>query len=331
MASCAALRVGRRPRLTSSESSRRRVSGPPRSDGWDRAIRRARGRPHRPVRGRLPGRRPPTPGAGSPTAYHSWDHYRSRQRRGVALLPIRDINPTRARPVLTWGLIAACVIVYFAVQPAAGSNEEVEFLYRQAAIACELTTGSPLDRGEILEQVCRDEPGRPVFPEKNVWLAVGVSMFLHGGILHLLFNMWSLWIFGNNVEEAFGPLFYLLLYAASGVAATAGFVWANPQTTVPLVGASGAIAGIMGAYLVLFPRHLVLTLILFRIVAIPAVFFLGLWFLSQFLLVGESNGIAWEAHVAGFLFGMLVTLPFRRRLLSNALAPEAPARAARTT
>lgn len=247
------------------------------------------------------------------------------------MLPIRDINPTRARPVLTWGLIAACVIVYFAVQPAAGSNEEVEFLYRQAAIACELTTGSPLDRGEILEQVCRDEPGRPVFPEKNVWLAVGVSMFLHGGILHLLFNMWSLWIFGNNVEEAFGPLLYLLLYAASGVAATAGFVWANPQTTVPLVGASGAIAGIMGAYLVLFPRHLVLTLILFRIVAIPAVFFLGLWFLSQFLLVGESNGIAWEAHVAGFLFGMLVTLPFRRRLLSNALAPEAPARAARTT
>jgi membrane associated rhomboid family serine protease len=244
------------------------------------------------------------------------------------LLPIRDINPTRARPFLTWGLIGACVLVYFAVQPPSGSNEEAEFLYERAAIACELTTGDPLDRAEILEGFCDDEPSRPVFPTKNVWLSVGMLMFLHGGLLHLLFNMWSLWIFGNNVEEAFGGPGYLLLYAASGVAATAGFVWANPETTVPLVGASGAIAGIMGAYLVLFPRHLVLTLIIFRIVAIPALFFLGLWFLSQFLLVGEGNGIAWEAHVAGFLFGMLVAFPFRRRLLGNAMEPN-PRSAAR--
>ena len=246
------------------------------------------------------------------------------------MLPIRDVNPTRAHPLITWAIIAACVLVFFAVQPESGSRAEVEFLYERAAIACEIKTGDPLDLAEIQDDFCRDQPSKPFFAQKNVWLAVGVSMFLHGGIAHLLFNMWSLWIFGNNVEEAFGPLGYLLLYGASGVVATAGFVWANPDTTVPLVGASGAIAGVMGAYLVLFPRHLVLTLIIFRIVAIPAVFFLGIWFVSQFVLVDETAGIAWEAHVAGFLFGMAVALPLRRRLRANTMNPEPVASPAST-
>lgn len=237
------------------------------------------------------------------------------------MLPIRDVNPTRARPFITWAIIIGCAIVFFALQPPSGSQEEVGFLYEHAAIACELTTGHPLDLEEINTETCSDQPSTPYFAGKNVWLAAGLSMFLHGGIAHLVFNMWSLWIFGNNVEEAFGPVPYLLFYAASGVAATAGFVWGNPESTIPLVGASGAIAGVMGAYLVLFPRHLVLTLVLIRIVAIPAVFFLGIWFLSQFLLVDAASGIAWEAHVAGFLFGVLVTLPLRRRLLANTLNP----------
>jgi membrane associated rhomboid family serine protease len=244
------------------------------------------------------------------------------------LLPIRDVNPTRIRPVVNWSIILGCVIVFFALQPPTGTQEEARFLYEHAAIACELTTGHPLDLHEINTETCQDEPSTPYFAGKNVWLAVGVSMFLHGGIAHLLFNMWSLWIFGNNVEEAFGPFAYLLLYIASGIAATAGFVWANPDTTVPLIGASGAIAGVMGAYLVLFPRHLVLTLIVLWIVAIPAVFFLGLWFLSQFLLADATSGVAWQAHVAGFLFGMLVALPLRRRLLANTLNPEPVARSA---
>jgi membrane associated rhomboid family serine protease len=238
------------------------------------------------------------------------------------LLPIRDVNPTRARPIVTWAVIIACVVVYFGFQPAGGGREEAEFLYERAAIACELTTGQALDLEEINGQVCRDEPSHPYFAEKNIWLAAGVSMFLHGGIAHLLFNMWSLWIFGNNVEEAFGPFAYLLFYLASGVAATAGFVLSSPDTTVPLVGASGAIAGVMGAYLVLFPRHLVLTLVIIRIVAIPAVFFLGIWFLSQFFLVDAS--VAWQAHVAGFVFGALVALILRRRLLANAMNPAPP-------
>lgn len=238
------------------------------------------------------------------------------------MLPIRDVNPTRARPLATWAIIAACALIYFGWQPPSGTQAEQKFLYQRAAIACELTTGAPLDANEISNGVCHDGPSDPVFPDKNIWLAAGLSMFLHGGLLHLVFNMWFLWIFGNNVEEAYGTIGYVLFYLASGIAATAGFVFTNPDTTVPLVGASGAIAGVMGAYVVLFPRHLVLTLVIIRIVAIPAVFFLGFWFISQFLLADAS--VAWQAHVAGFLFGVLVTLPLRRRLLANTLNPLPP-------
>ena len=235
------------------------------------------------------------------------------------MLPIRDVNPTRMRPLFTWALIAANVAIFFFIQPY-DADESIEFTYRNAAIACELTTGEPLEPREI-DGPCFDEQvERSIFPDKNVWVSAFVSMFLHGGLAHLGFNMWSLWIFGNNVEEAFGRTFYLLLYVASGLAATAGFVLANPDLTVPLVGASGAIAGVMGAYLVLFPRHLVMTLVFFRIVAIPSIAFLGIWFASQFLLSSDAGEIAWEAHVAGFLFGALVTLPLRSRLLTNTLA-----------
>jgi membrane associated rhomboid family serine protease len=250
------------------------------------------------------------------------------------LFPLRDINPTRIRPVVTWALILANVAVYFLLQPPAGEagsddlpgvrfeSRADEFAFRNAAIACELTTRSPLDASEILDGECVDSPtlAPVVFPDKNIWLSVGVSMFLHGSIAHILFNMWSLWIFGNNVEEAFGHVGYLLFYLAAGVAATLGFVLFNPELTIPLVGASGAIAGVMGAYLVLFPSHRILTIVIVFVTAVPAVVFLGFWFFSQFLIAGAQSGVAWEAHVAGFLVGVVVALPLRGRLLSNTLA-----------
>lgn len=163
------------------------------------------------------------------------------------MIPIRDINPTSITPVFTIALIAAATIVFAFVQPQ-DDREAVDFLYERAAIACELTTGEPLELPEITQEECVDgATGAPVpFPDKNVWAAALVSMFLHGGWLHLIFNMWALWVFGNNVEEAFGRLGYVLLYGIGGVVATAGFVVINPDATVPLVGASGAIAAIMG-------------------------------------------------------------------------------------
>jgi membrane associated rhomboid family serine protease len=235
--------------------------------------------------------------------------------RAAPLIPLRDINPTATSPVFTVALIAISIGVFFFVQPQ-DEIEAEEFAYENAAIACELTTGDPLDRFERTDEVCVDEPaGDEVFPQKNVFAAVLYSMFLHGSIAHLLGNMWFLWVFGNNIEEAFGRVGYLLLYLVAGLVATAGFVLNNQDSTIPLVGASGAIAGVMGAYLVLFPIHRVLTIVFFVVTAIPAVAFLGLWFLAQFALVGAESGIAWEAHVFGFLVGLIVALPLRPLLL----------------
>ena len=233
------------------------------------------------------------------------------------MIPIRDINPSLRRPVVTFLLVAASVAVYFGLQPV-DEAEQIEFAYRQAAIACEQATGAPLSLTEIIDQVCNERGEAPLYPDKSLSLSVIVSMFLHGGLAHLLANMWSLYLFGNNVEDAYGRPGYVILYLVSGVVATLGFVVANPDTTVPLVGASGAIAGVMGAYLVLFPRARVVSvfpLLFFIPFAIPAGWFLLFWFVGQFAFTAMETGVAWEAHVTGFVFGMLVTMIGRRPLL----------------
>ena len=229
------------------------------------------------------------------------------------MLPIRDVNPTRITPWVTLLIIAAGGLVFFLLQQHDSTEEEVEFLYRRAAVSCEILSNEPLSAREINTAVCDPGSGRPVFPEKQPILAILTSMFLHGGVTHLLFNMWSLWIFGNNVEEAFGHLRFLILYLTGGVAATFTFVALNPDSTVPLVGASGAIAAALGAYAVLFPGHRVLTLVGWFLLPIPASLFLAIWFFAQFGLGG--TGVAWEAHVGGFVFGLIVALVLRRSLL----------------
>ncbi len=229
------------------------------------------------------------------------------------MFPIRDLNPTRIRPIVTVALIAANIAVFFFWQPSGTGREATEFAYENAAIACELTTREPLSLDEINTDVCRNDGAAGFFPDKNVYLAGLLSMFLHGGIFHLLSNMWFLWIFGNNVEEAFGSVPYLAFYVVTGIAATAAFVIFNPASTSPLVGASGAIAGVLGAYLVLFPTHRVLSWFFFIYVPIPALFFLGIWFFSQFGVQDEA--VAWHAHVGGFAAGILITMPLRQSLL----------------
>lgn len=235
------------------------------------------------------------------------------------MLPIRDVNPTRITPWVTLLLIAASTVVFFVFQNQETGDEQAEFLYRRAAISCEIRTGQPLTTFEINNATCEAGRDQPVFPEKQPWVAILASMFLHGGIGHLLFNMWSLWIFGNNVEEAFGHLRYLLLYLVGGVVATLAFVAVNPDSTVPLVGASGAIAAALGAYAVLFPAHRILTLLGWFLIPLPAIIFLAFWFFAQFGLGGTNT--AWEAHVGGFLFGLVVALVFRRSLLRRVAVP----------
>lgn len=232
------------------------------------------------------------------------------------MIPIRDANPSLTRPVITWLIIAAAAYVFLAVQPNT-ENRFGEFLFEYAAIPCELTTLSPLDAADL--QDCRsDDVGEPFFPEKNLLASTLISMFLHANLVHLLGNLWSLWIFGNNVEDAYGSGGYLLLYVMSGLAATAAFVLTNPGEVTPLVGASGAISGVMGAYLVLFPRARVVSvfpIFFFIPVALPAAFFLILWFAGQFALIGGATGIAWQAHVGGFVFGVAVSFLLRGPLL----------------
>ncbi len=229
------------------------------------------------------------------------------------MFPLKDVNPTRITPFVTFGFIVANLLVFFVIQSQQTPAEREEFLYRRAAIGCEITTLQPLSAEEILTGRCLSGSEEPVFPEKIPFCSVLTSMFRHGGIPHVVINMWFLWIFGNNVEEAFGRLRYILMYIAGGVGATLTFVAANPDSTIPLVGASGAIAAVLGSYAVLFPGHRVLSLLGWFIVPVPAAVFLGVWFVLQFGLGGTN--VAWEAHTGGFAFGFALTLLFRRRLL----------------
>lgn len=244
------------------------------------------------------------------------------------MIPIRDVNPTVIRPVLTLAIIAVNIFVFFAVQPHDDPAEEQEFTYEYAAIPCEITTNESLSSDEIRRDVCIDGD-REFFADKVIAFSVIASMFFHGDLLHIGFNLWSLWIFGNNVEEAFGRGGYLAMYFAGGVAATLGYAFLNPDSTIPLVGASGAIAAVMGAYLVLFPTHRILTLFGFFFIPVPAALFIGFWFIGQFGIDPASN-VAWEAHVAGMIFGALLALILRNQLLGRVRAyqtsrwPDAP-------
>jgi membrane associated rhomboid family serine protease len=242
------------------------------------------------------------------------------------LLPLVDHNPTRRPAIVTMLLIGACVAVYFFVQnpdlqtaalgPRTNTEKihQVEFTYQQAAIPCEVFTGQPLTATEVQTGQChRNDTEAPVFPQKNPWLAIFVSMFLHGSLLHLGGNMLFLWVFGNNIEDVEGHVKYLAFYLVAGVLATLTHVVLQPSSTTPLVGASGAIAGVMGAYLVLFPRVRIKSLIFLLFVwvrDIEARWLLGFWFVSQFF-VNPNSGVAWAAHVGGFVFGVLVGLVLR--------------------
>lgn len=232
------------------------------------------------------------------------------------MIPIRDVNPTRVRPLVTLALIAINLFVFLVVQPRDTSGQE--FVVAQAAIPCEITSGDPLSPADIDAGTCVNNDDEAFFPAKSVSFSVLASMFLHGDLLHIGFNLWSLWIFGNNIEEAFGRVRYLAMYLISGLAATLGYVVLNPESIVPLVGASGAIAGVIGAYLVLFPRHQITAYVppIF-VIPLPATFFILFWFAGQFF-IGSESAVAWQAHVAGFLVGFGITFlmrsPLRARL-----------------
>lgn len=246
------------------------------------------------------------------------------------MLPLRDLNPTRRVPLVTILIVAVNVAIFVLVQPAAfralvptteQNRVEASFLYEHALVPCELTHGEALTPS--LEATCSGTrvgpPGTALFPHKNVVFSVLASMFLHANWLHLLGNLWFLWIFGDNVEDRLGRFRYLAFYLAGGVVAALGQVAASPNSLVPTIGASGAIAAVLGAYLVLFPRTKVVAIILplfFLPFVVNARLLLAVWFVLQFF-TNPASGVAWIAHVTGFVFGALAITLTRR-------APRAP-------
>jgi membrane associated rhomboid family serine protease len=264
------------------------------------------------------------------------------------VIPIRDINPTTRTAWLTLAIVAANVAIFVLWEPTfAGQARQQEFFFCNAQIAYETTNQTTLADGGADARRAIEESfgvgeseaaGLQSFlgqrcPDKSWLWSVFVSMFLHGGWLHLAGNMLFLWIFGNNVEDRLGRLAFIALYVLGGLAATGLQISFDPSAAVPNVGASGAIASILGSYLVLFPRARIHTLVIFVFISsveLPAAFVLIAWFVLQlFSGVGQmgqlSGGVAYWAHVGGFAFGLAVTwLFFRGRGRRGALSRPLP-------
>lgn len=216
------------------------------------------------------------------------------------MIPLKDDNPTYTFPYVTLSIIAVNVFVFF-LEVMGGPDHMELFIFRSAAIPYEIT------------HLVDISPLNFVSPPWTLFTA----MFVHGGLFHLASNMLYLWIFGDNIEDRLGHFKFLIFYLSTGVAASLTHIFMDPHSTVPMVGASGAIAGVLGAYFLLFPMAHVHTLIIFfffiQVVRLPALFFLGLWFFMQVMSSTQGGGIAWFAHIGGFLAGIFAILIIKPR------------------
>jgi len=227
------------------------------------------------------------------------------------MIPLRDTIRSRTFPIVTYFLIGLNVFVFL------------------------VENSLPIHKLDSLVVMYGIVPARLIHSPFTGFYTLFTSMFLHGGWTHLIGNMWALYLFGDNVEDVMGHLRFLIFYILAGVVAGLVHILFNPLSTVPTIGASGAIAGVMGAYFILFPRSTIITLVpLFFLplfIEIPAVVFIGFWFLSQFfngtlslVTPGVLGGVAWWAHVGGFAFGLLFHKLFtgrRRKIYPDEIFP----------
>jgi membrane associated rhomboid family serine protease len=247
------------------------------------------------------------------------------------VFPVKDDIPTRRFPVLTVAIIAICCAVYFLFEHglwdlgATGNERVLEY----GAIPYEITHPGKECAEAAGQLVCEGQPGvSGTAPEQAPWwVTIFTSMFMHGSLLHLAGNMLFLWIFGNNIEDSMDEFRFVLFYLAGGVIAVAAQVLVDPNAAVPTVGASGAIAAVLGGYAVLYPRARVITvvfiIIFFTIIELPALLVLGFWILIQLFLgandlgsqaAGGSGGVAYFAHIGGFVFGLIAIRLFANRV-----------------
>jgi len=223
------------------------------------------------------------------------------------IFPIRDENPQIEAPYVTYGLIALNVIAWLALQGVGIEPQLTQSVCTFGLIPADLT-GSDFSSTRVGCSI----DGQPD------WYTLVTAMFMHGSWMHLIGNMWFLWIFGNNVEDAMGPVRFTIFYLLSGFAAAFAQVIADTGSVIPMVGASGAIGGVMGAYIILYPRvHVhMFVLIIFRSFAVPAFLMLGYWIVVQLMggyssLGSTGGGVAFWAHIGGFIAGMVLVFVFK--------------------
>lgn len=218
-----------------------------------------------------------------------------------AVIPLRDVNPTEKFPFFTVALIVTCTLVF--IREISLPPSELDALIKHYGLVPSVFLNSSL-------------------PFVDRLIPVFTSMFLHGGFTHLIGNMLFLWIFGNNIEDRLGHFRFLIFYFLCGIAAAFAQVAASATSNAPMIGASGAIAGILGAYLILFPGARIITLVIFfyfiTIQEIPAFILIGIWFLLQFMnslgsLAGVQTGVAYFAHIGGFIAGIILIYIFPKR------------------
>ncbi len=215
------------------------------------------------------------------------------------MIPLKDDNPTSGKPIVTYFIIGLCVLI-FLIQLSSQSYRTGQLFYSYGLIPSVLMGHNqlPIDLYVI--------PG---------WLTIFTSMFMHGGFMHLAGNMLYMWIFADNIEDNLGPKRFLIFYLLAGIGAGMTQVLMDTHSQVPMVGASGAIGGVLGAYLINHPKAKVLVLIPFgfftQLIKIKALYVLGFWFILQF--ISSGGGVAYAAHIGGFISGMILILFFNKK------------------
>ncbi len=245
------------------------------------------------------------------------------------LFPIGDDNSARTRtPFVVYTFIAINIVVFAFLQQL-GFEGGNSFTYGYSVVPYEITTGTDLTepvpasgRSEVSGRASR-ETLIPEYPGPSpIWLTILSAMFMHGGFMHIIGNMLYLWIFGDNIEDNFGHGRFIIFYLLCGVVATFAQIFIDPTSVIPNLGASGAIAGVLGSYLVMFPKNrikVLTTFLIITVIEIPAIIVLGFWIVIQFFSQYTANvdkaqgGVAYMAHIGGFVAGVLLTFLFRKK------------------
>ena len=219
------------------------------------------------------------------------------------MIPLKDDNPTSGRPIITYSIIGLCILI-FLLQLSSQSYKTGQLFYSYGLIPSVLMNNNqlPMDLYEIPS-----------------WITIFTSMFMHGGFMHLIGNMLYMWIFADNIEDSLGPSKFLIFYLLAGIGAGMTQVLTDVYSQVPMVGASGAIGGVLGAYLINHPNAKVLVLIPFgffsQLIKIKALYVLGFWFILQF--ISSGGGVAYAAHIGGFVSGVILILFFNKKVKRN--------------